>query len=981
MLAKFRILMIALFVLVAVPETIFADDTAKISALEELLKQYMDENAELKKVIAEQVANEPDDGADVVVDEANAPAESADATVRLELYSSEIVCERALLNDKEYGLVVKMDAQKFADEAKRRGLDCSQAATQTCKLSPENCDETELCKMATYGSSVKVWYSGSGQVYVDAAQARGLNCGVEETAYIPTPVKTCEEDPKNCNADELCKKATYGSSVKVWYSGSGQVYVDAAQARGLNCGVKKGANDASAAVDVVEEATTSPDSASETERLELYTSEIICERSKLNDNEYGLVVKMDAQKYADEAERRGLNCADDIEDANTKVDKVCRSNLTDCSDEVLCELSTHNDGSVKWRSGLAASGGYIEFVNEAQRRGLDCGVENPASSTKASYTCENDPAYCDNSQLCEAAVTRIGGSVSWSSDPNRRFFVSEAKNRNISCGLTYPLASCAGWNGTVAKIEGVDTENAVMSGYVMEKDFREYCTRDPGGETTTFGGELSIDQCVSKYFSVNKEQVVTFANCNTGELVNEWFLAGVKKTSKETFPLGIGTDRSCASGLLPLEAQFSMLCPSNANSDDWIAAGQQRKADAENLTSDAEEQKRLADEKQKADADAKTAEQKQLADEEKKKADADAKSAETENTVQEDKPTPSKILSSAEATERNANIKKRWDKENSVPEFQRGLVEYNKGNFKSALEVWLPLSEQGHVIATHNLGIMYQDGVGVLQDKYEALKFFKIAAEQGLALSQTILGLFYEKGIAVSQSTSEALKWYRLAAEQGEVQAQFNLAVMNDLGVLVPLNQVEALMWYNIAASNGVEKAAFLRDDLANRMNASGPKIGKLGEVDKALALAKECLASIYQNCAWENSPKTEAQVQPDLKSVNYTVLNLTEYTDAVFLGSFNDGKSYEEYIFEMQANPNIKIMDAFINSKSMANGVAIIGIGENEDLFYCLQKTKEAKDVYLNLPNNKFWDATVYGYYKSLSNGIVMLDNCLIER
>ena len=41
MLAKLRILMIAVLVLLAVPETIFADDTAKISALEALLKQYM----------------------------------------------------------------------------------------------------------------------------------------------------------------------------------------------------------------------------------------------------------------------------------------------------------------------------------------------------------------------------------------------------------------------------------------------------------------------------------------------------------------------------------------------------------------------------------------------------------------------------------------------------------------------------------------------------------------------------------------------------------------------------------------------------------------------------------------------------------------------------------------------------------------------------------------------------------------------------
>ena len=700
MLAKFRVLVIAILALVAVPETIFADDSAKVTALEELLKQYMDENAELKKVIAEQGTSEPEAGGDVVANDTAAPSESADVSERPELHSSEIVCERAQLDDDKLGLVVKI------------------------------------------------------------------------------------------------------------------------------CGVKKGANDASAAVDVVEEATTSPDSASETERLELYTSEIICERSKLNDNEYGLVVKMDAQKYADEAERRGLNCADDIEDANTKVDKVCRSNLTDCSDEVLCELSTHNDGSVKWRSGLAASGGYIEFVNEAQRRGLDCGVENPASSTKASYTCENDPAYCDNSQLCEAAVTRIGGSVSWSSDPNRRFFVSEAKNRNISCGLTYPLASCAGWNGTVAKIEGVDTENAVMSGYVMEKDFREYCTRDPGGETTTFGGELSIDQCVSKYFSVNKEQVVTFANCNTGELVNEWFLAGVKKTSKETFPLGIGTDRSCASGLLPLEAQFSMLCPSNANSDDWIAAGQQRKADAENLTSDAEEQKRLADEKQKkADADAQAAEQKQLADEEQIKADADAQAAEQKRLAD--------------------------DNAQSDAEYEKGASLYYDKDYQAAFDILMPLAEQGNPKAQNTIGMMYFLGYGVSQDDVAAEKWIKLAAEQGYLEAQSNLGDFYL--YAEPLNSSEVLKWYRLAAEQGDGWSQMTLGLLFNKGKPgIPIDYEIAYAWLFLAQKNG-ESVQQMIDEVQSKMTPDA--------VNNAKRRVADCYDSSYKNCGWnEVSQKIEIE-------------------------------------------------------------------------------------------------------------------------
>jgi len=48
----------------------------------------------------------------------------------------------------------------------------------------------------------------------------------------------------------------------------------------------------------------------------------------------------------------------------------------------------------------------------------------------------------------------------------------------------FPLASCAGWNGTLVSKTGIDSSTAVMEGKLTRADFQEYCKRDPGWETT-----------------------------------------------------------------------------------------------------------------------------------------------------------------------------------------------------------------------------------------------------------------------------------------------------------------------------------------------------------------------------------------------------------------------------------------------------------------------------------------------------------------
>ena len=125
----------------------------------------------------------------------------------------------------------------------------------------------------------------------------------------------------------------------------------------------------------------------------------------------------------------------------------------------------------------------------------------------------------------------------------------------------YPIASCKLWNGTIRKVKGQDSQHASMVGAVTSDDIREYCERDPGGETAEYGGNLTIDQCVEKYRSELKEdRVRSIADCQRGTIIFQDNYG----TLSAQFPLPPGSDDSCASGMPPLKAQFRILCPMNA---------------------------------------------------------------------------------------------------------------------------------------------------------------------------------------------------------------------------------------------------------------------------------------------------------------------------------------------------------------------------------------------------------------------------------
>jgi len=83
--------------------------------------------------------------------------------------------------------------------------------------------------------------------------------------------------------------------------------------------------------------------------------------------------------------------------------------------------------------------------------------------------------------------------------------------------------------------------------------------------------------------------------------------------------------------------------------------------------------------------------------------------------------------------------------------FDEGVAAYDRGDYATAVEEWLPIAEQGNADAQYNLGIMYDNGYGVPQDYAEAVRWYRLAAEQGYAKAQFVLGVMYDNGRGVPQ--------------------------------------------------------------------------------------------------------------------------------------------------------------------------------------------------------------------------------------
>jgi len=150
---------------------------------------------------------------------------------------------------------------------------------------------------------------------------------------------------------------------------------------------------------------------------------------------------------------------------------------------------------------------------------------------------------------------------------------------------------------------------------------------------------------------------------------------------------------------------------------------------------------------------------------------------------------------------------------------QDAQAAFDRGKYAMALELWLPLAEQGNPDAQVGLGSLYLGGYDVAKDETAAMAWFRKAAEQGSASGQFSLGsLYYGR-----KDYAAAASWYRRASEQGNALAQIRLARLYGEGLGVSRDNVQAFKWFAIAAEHGGD--SYARSNAAQGRDAAARRL------------------------------------------------------------------------------------------------------------------------------------------------------------
>ncbi len=147
-------------------------------------------------------------------------------------------------------------------------------------------------------------------------------------------------------------------------------------------------------------------------------------------------------------------------------------------------------------------------------------------------------------------------------------------------------------------------------------------------------------------------------------------------------------------------------------------------------------------------------------------------------------------------------------------------------DYTSAASWFHAAAAQGNLDAEYNLGVLYERGLGVTANATDAVNWYRSAADQNNARAQYNLALAYAEGRGTEQDFAAAARWYKRAAEQGLVPAMVNLAILYELGQGVDSSLPDAYAWYSAAADRG--------DDPAK--SRAGELFGRFSDKDKATA-------------------------------------------------------------------------------------------------------------------------------------------------
>ncbi len=236
----------------------------------------------------------------------------------------------------------------------------------------------------------------------------------------PLLAESCSSDPKKCTLADLCEKATKNFNGQFyWIADLQSPYLRLARKLNLHCG-------ALAAISGCER------DASNCSPKDLCTTATTLKgKTTIWNSQWPEHIEL-AISVGMNCKVNGLNEDVEVTVPNEKplaTKLTCDSDIVACSKEDLCAVATFrpfNQNTYIWKVGR-----YVDFVEEAKRRGLSCGVWDFIVQP-VPYLCSQYAEACDDNRLCKLAVV----NESWQTDSDFQKYVIEAKRRSLKCNVS-----------------------------------------------------------------------------------------------------------------------------------------------------------------------------------------------------------------------------------------------------------------------------------------------------------------------------------------------------------------------------------------------------------------------------------------------------------------------------------------------------------------------------------------------------------------
>ncbi|MGD8913008.1 MAG: tetratricopeptide repeat protein [Candidatus Thiodiazotropha sp.] len=112
-----------------------------------------------------------------------------------------------------------------------------------------------------------------------------------------------------------------------------------------------------------------------------------------------------------------------------------------------------------------------------------------------------------------------------------------------------------------------------------------------------------------------------------------------------------------------------------------------------------------------------------------------------------------------------------------------GIRAYEKKQYKQAFSIFASHADIANPMAMYYLSALYLSGMGVEQNEEMAFEYCKRAAEEGIIDAQFQLGMMYLNAVGMMQEDNDkALEWLWRAADSGHQQARemFDFVINSD---------------------------------------------------------------------------------------------------------------------------------------------------------------------------------------------------------